>query len=163
MSGAAEIKHTALSEMEAVMREKLEEGGSVSFSPKGKSMLPMLRSSGDSVSLVKPPARIKKGTVALFISKNEAGERIFVLHRLVRIRGEKLIFCGDARFSCDEPASYEDVIGVVEGFETRGRRFTGNELRWRLYRNWMIVTAGFRTPVLKLQNFAHRVWKKLRS
>ena len=47
MSETPEIKYAALSEMETLIREKLGNGGSVTFSPKGISMLPMLRSAGD--------------------------------------------------------------------------------------------------------------------
>lgn len=85
--------HAQLSQMEALMEEKLREGGSVSFSPKGVSMLPMLRAEGDTVTLEKPPARIKKGTVALFISR-EGDEERFVLHRLVKTRGGELVSAG---------------------------------------------------------------------
>ena len=163
MSAPLEIKHTALSEMEALMREKIEQGGSVTFSPKGKSMLPMLRSSGDSVTLIRPPARIKKGTVALFISKTGDEERKFVLHRLVKIKKDRLIFCGDNRRSCDEPVLYEDVIGVVSGYESRGKTYTERELWYRIYRRWMVATSSCRGAALGIQNFIYKIWKKLKG
>ncbi len=163
MSEAPEKMHTALSEMEAVIREKLEDGGTVTFSPKGTSMLPMLRSSGDSVTLTKPPARLKKGKVALFISTNGEGERRYVLHRLVKTGRKGLIFCGDNRITADDPVPAEAVIGVVSGYESRGRRYTERELWYRLYRRWMVCTRSFRRPALRFQNSVYRLWKKLRG
>lgn len=156
------VKKAALSEMEELIRSKLSEGGSVKFSPKGRSMLPMLREEGDSVTLIKPPARLKKGMVALFISE-DGGERIYTLHRLVSIRGGRYYFCGDNRKEKDEPASYGDIIGVVAEFETRGEKHSVKEFGYRLYSLWMISTAGFRKSSVKVQNFILRTRKKLRK
>lgn len=152
---------TTLSEMEAVMTEKLREGGSVRFSPKGKSMLPMLRAEGDSVTLKQPPAKPKKGMVALFVSE-EGGERHFVLHRLVRI-GKKdglCVFCGDNRRECDPPVPFGNIIGVVSEYESRGREHSLDELWYRLYSLWMVNTYGFRRVSLKAERFIYGVWKK---
>ena len=149
--------------MDALMREKLEDGGSVKFSPRGTSMLPMLRSSGDSVTLVKPPARMKRGTVALFLSEGEDGARKYVLHRLVRIRKGRYVFLGDNRIKPDPDAESGDVIGVVADFRRRGRAFTGREFLWRLYSGWMVATRGVRRPALGLQHFVYGIWKKLKG
>lgn len=152
--------HTRLSQMETLMEEKLREGGRVSFSPKGTSMLPMLRSEGDSVTLEKPPARIKKGTVALFISREGEEER-FVLHRLVKRKGDMLVFCGDNRLEPDAPVSKNDVIGVVAQYVSRGRARSLKEPWYRLYTAWMVTTVPFRRASGKAQRVVYRVWKKL--
>lgn len=161
MSGSPKKIHTRLAEMVGLINEKLENGGSAAFSPKGASMLPMLRVADDSVTLVKPPARLKKGMVALFISE-EGGEQRFLLHRLVRIEGEELTFCGDNRRSCDPPARREDVVGVVSEYETRGRRHSVNEPLYRLYSLWMVSTYRFRASSQKVQGAVYRAWKKLK-
>ncbi|MBQ4167123.1 MAG: hypothetical protein II590_02845 [Clostridia bacterium] len=152
--------HAQLSQMEALMEEKLREGGSVSFSPKGVSMLPMLRAEGDTVTLEKPPARIKKGTVALFISR-EGDEERFVLHRLVKTRGGELVFCGDNRREPDPPVKKEAVIGVVTAYESRGKAHSPSEPWYRLYSFWMVATSPFRSISMKAQRVIYNVWKKL--
>lgn len=151
---------TALSEIESVMTEKLEAGGTVSFSPKGSSMLPMLRSEGDSVTLKKPPADIKKGTVALFVS-TEGGKRHYVLHRLVKVKNGLYTFCGDNRRECDEPVQYERIIGVVTGYESRGKKRGVDELWYRLYSVWMTSTYGFRRVSIKAEKRIYMIWRKL--
>ncbi|MBR3381471.1 MAG: S24/S26 family peptidase [Clostridia bacterium] len=157
----ADNRHTAnLSELEGLITEKLESGGSVTFSPKGASMLPWLRASGDRVTLEKPPARLKKGTAALFVSKDEDGGRKYVLHRLVRVKGEELIFMGDNRRMPDPPARREDVIGIVTAYSSRGREHTCRFIGYRVYKRWMTVTSRFRRPAQKLQGFLYRIWKR---
>ncbi len=155
--------HTAaLDELFPLFSEKLAQGGRVSFSPKGTSMLPMLRVYGDTVTLKAPPARIKTGTVALFVSKNEDGSNKYILHRLVRQKGEELYFCGDHRREFDPPAERADIVGVVESYVSRGREHTVRELPYRLYSRWMVLTARHRGAALKAQDVVYRVWKKLR-
>ncbi|MCR5808317.1 MAG: S24/S26 family peptidase [Clostridiales bacterium] len=160
MGGA--VKNAALAEMEELIRAKLEEGGKVTFSPKGKSMLPMLRSEGDSVTLVKPPARLKRGTVALFISKT-GEDKAYILHRLVRIENGRYFFCGDNRTETDEPVGYGDIIGVVSDYESRGRKRSVKEPWYRLYSCWMVATSGFRRGSLRFQRTVLRIRKKLKG
>ena len=162
MAGTDARPHiAALDEFYGIFTEKLTEGGSVTFPPRGTSMLPMLRAYGDSVTIVMPPARMKKGTVALFVLKNEDGSRKYILHRLVRKKGGKLIFCGDHRSSCDPPVGAEDVIGVVSGYRSRGKECSIDSILYRLYSFWMVHTVRCRGLALKLENAAYRVWKKL--
>ena len=55
-------KEVGLDDVMQIIAEKLEAGGSVTFNPKGTSMLPMLRDGDDTVVLSKP-----KGRLHLFI------------------------------------------------------------------------------------------------
>ncbi len=158
--GGRERITAALSEMEEVMTEKLLAGGSVSFSPKGKSMLPMLRSEGDRVTLRKPPAKPKKGMVALFVS-NEDGVRRYILHRLVKVKNGLCTFCGDNRSECEAPVPYENVIGVVTEYESRGKKHSLNETWYRLYSVWMTSTYGFRRASMKAERLIYRIWRRL--
>lgn len=142
------------------MLEKLAEGGSVTFSPKGSSMLPMLRSSGDSVTLEKPPAKLKKGTVALFILNDERGRR-FILHRLVRVKDGLYTFCGDNRYTHDTPVPYENILGVVTAYERCGKKRSLKEPWYRLYKLFMVSTYRIRRFSLRLERLVYRVWKRL--
>ena len=48
------------------------------------------------------------------------GER-YVLHRVVRVRGEKLFIRGDAQDHCEGPFTREDVLGSVTKMYSNGR------------------------------------------
>ena len=160
MDEASKKLHTSLYEVEDLLTEKLVSGGRVTFSPKGVSMLPMLRAEGDSVTLVRPPARIKKGTVALFISEAD-GERKYLLHRLVAVKNGEYLFCGDKRKVCDPPVSADAVIGVVDGYTSRGREHSLREPWYRVYSAWMVATYRIRKTSLKIQDLVYRLWKKI--
>lgn len=163
MAVEPKTKTTDLAQMEGLVMEKLAQGGSVTFSPKGTSMLPMLRAAGDSVTLKKPSARLKKGTVALFISHDEEGKRKFVLHRLVKYEGDALVFMGDNRRFCDPPADREDVIGVVCAFTRKGREHSCSAPWYVLYSAVMTATRGTRLALSRIRGFLYRIWKRIRG
>ena len=63
-----------------IIRESLEGGRTVSFSPRGVSMLPMLRQERDTIELSPIVGRLKKYDLPLY--QRESGQ--YVLHRIVK-------------------------------------------------------------------------------
>lgn len=63
-------KEVGLDDVMQIIAEKLEAGGSVTFNPKGTSMLPMLRDGDDTVVLSKP-----KGADFIFLICLYTGEK----------------------------------------------------------------------------------------
>lgn len=153
--------HTALKEVEEVMLSKLREGGSVTFSPKGTSMLPMLHSGTDSVTLIKPPDKPRKGTVALFILKDEKGGRRYALHRLVRIKNDEYVFCGDNRISCDPPVKYEDILAVVSEFTRNGKKHGVKGFFYCVYKTFMLATVRIRPFTNRFERSVYSLWKRI--
>lgn len=85
----------------------LDEGREVLFRPKGNSMLPFIVEKRDSVRLKKEPWA--EGDIVLAeLSKGQ-----YVLHRIVRIAGDKVILHGDGNLAGMEHCRREDVKGKV--------------------------------------------------
>ena len=63
-------KQVKLDELMPFITEQLNEGKSVTFSPRGTSMLPLLKEGRDSVTLSKPVGRLKKYDIPLYRRKN---------------------------------------------------------------------------------------------
>ena len=72
-------KETTMDAVIGIIIEKLDQGGTVTFTPNGSSMLPMLRDGEDVVMLKKPEGRLRLFDVALY--KRENGQ--YVLHRVI--------------------------------------------------------------------------------
>ena len=64
-----------------LIKECLAEGKTVKFSPRGTSMMPMIRQGVDSVILSAVPGKLKKFDLPLYQRKNG----LFVLHRIVDV------------------------------------------------------------------------------
>lgn len=62
-------KEVGLDDVMQIIAEKLEAGGSVTFNPKGTSMLPMLRDGDDTVVLSKPKGRTSPFRLAFIQAK----------------------------------------------------------------------------------------------
>ena len=92
---------------ELLMNEALlliEEGKRVIVRVKGSSMLPFLRGDKDSVELEKA-TEIKCGDIVLAYVE----ERRFVLHRKIRIDGERVVLMGDGNLKGCEYCRIEDI------------------------------------------------------
>ncbi|MBS5691557.1 MAG: hypothetical protein KHW64_05580 [Eubacterium sp.] len=111
-------KEIQLEDVIQIIKEKLNSGGTVTFTPHGTSMYPMLRNGEDVVVLKKPEGRLKYLDVALYRRSN--GD--FVLH-----------------------ITDENIIGVVTAFYRKGKHYTDNSLSYRFYKSaWEYIKAPMR-------------------
>ena len=117
-----------LDDVMPLMREKLEQGGRVTFSPRGTSMLPFLMEERDSVTLSRVNGTLKKYDIPLYRRAN--GQ--YVLHRIVRV-GESYTCMGDNQFVLEPGVTPEQLIAVCTSFTRNGRTIDADDFRWRLY------------------------------
>lgn len=117
-----------LEQMLPLMEEQLASGQSVRFSPKGTSMLPMLRQGKDSVVLSPVPERLKKFDLPLY--RREDGQ--FVLHRVVKV-GETYTCIGDNQYELEPGLRHEQMIALVTAFTRGDREHSVEEWGYRVY------------------------------
>ena len=123
--------HTHSASMEVLaplMVERLAAGQSVRFSPKGISMLPMLRQGRDSVVLSPLPEQLKRYDIPLY-RRPDGG---YVLHRIVEV-GETFTCLGDNQFVPEPGIAKEQMIGIVTGFYREEKFHDVQEWGYRLY------------------------------
>ena len=117
-----------MEELMPVFREQLAAGHNVQFSPKGISMLPMLRQGIDTVVLSPMPERLRKYDLALYQRDN--GQ--YVLHRIVAV-GENYTCIGDNQFQKETGLRYDQMIAVVTAFTRGKRKISVTALSYRIY------------------------------
>lgn len=105
-------KRVFLREMNRMMEETLQGGGEVAFTPAGHNMLPMLRSRQDKIVLVQAPNQLKKFDIPLY----RRGNGQFVLHRVIDIKKDGYVLCGDHQWQAEYGVRHEQIIGVVKAF-----------------------------------------------
>ena len=105
----------------------MEEGREVNFTPLGNSMLPFIKGGKDSVRLQKKPS-VAVGDIALV---RLPGPR-YVLHRVIKTDGNRLILMGDGNIAGTEECSADDVMGTVVAIN-KGKRtvIPGKAGLWR--------------------------------
>lgn len=111
-----------------LIRERIAQGQSVRFYPRGISMLPMLRPGIDSVELSAPPAKLKKYDIPLYQRKDGS----YVLHRIVKIR--KTYYCaGDNQLHIEKGLEHHQIIALVTAFYRGDQRCSVRKPAYRLY------------------------------
>lgn len=121
-------KDLKMEQLMPLIRERLEAGQSVRFSPRGISMLPMLRQGLDSVVLSPLPDRLKKYDLPLY--QRENGQ--YVLHRVVAV-GETYTCLGDNQLILEPGLKHSQMIAVVTAFYRGEKYHSVTEPGYRLY------------------------------
>ena len=121
-------KQVSLEDLMPLIRENLGAGQSVRFSPRGTSMLPMLRQGVDSVVLSPVPEALKKYDLPLY--RRDNGQ--YVLHRIVKA-GQACTCMGDNQLAPELGVTREQMIAVVTGFYRRNKFYPVAHPGYRLY------------------------------
>lgn len=123
-----------LEQIMPLIRERLAEGCSVRLSPRGISMLPMLRQGRDSVVLSPLPERLKKYDLPLY--QREDGK--YILHRIVQVSDDYTCM-GDNQFVKEPGVSHAQMIAVVTAFYRGNKLHNVTEPTYRVYcRVWCL-------------------------
>jgi hypothetical protein len=117
-----------LEELMPLIRRQLEQGQPVKFSPRGTSMLPMLRQGRDSIVLSPVPAKLKKYDLPLY--RRDNGQ--YVLHRVIRV-GDAYTCMGDNQFVPELGLRHEQMIGLVTAFCRDEKEIPVTNIAYRLY------------------------------
>jgi signal peptidase I len=121
-------------EMMNLIREALKINQKATFKVSGNSMLPFFKHQETTVTVEKMTRSLKKWDVILFRVKDQ-----YILHRIVKIKNQEIICQGDYLFS-KEVIKLDDVIGIVESFETKGKVIDVNQKRYLIkVKLWRLI------------------------
>lgn len=143
-------KSIDLKEMIPLMKEQLDAGKTVSFVPRGKSMLPMLKGGEDMIILAKPAGRLHMFDVALYYRRETDS---YSVHRVVGFKEDKTyVMLGDNNFQREYGISDDDVIGVVTNYYHKGRMRSVNDFTYKVYCDFWFYTRPVR-----------RLWRRTKA
>lgn len=127
------------------IRRLVSEGKTVSITAKGYSMNPFIMHMRDQIVLGPwTSEQIKKGSVVLV--KDSRG--CYLIHRIIKRQGNQLTLMGDGNIGIIETAKVQEVIALMHGVTKKGRTYSVQCLRWRLYSwFWKMLTPLRRYPL----------------
>lgn len=143
----------------------VNEGHSVTIQVRGFSMRPFVENARDKAVIVKC-STVRRGDAVL--AKVEGGR--FVLHRVVRVEGDRLTLMGDGNVCGTEHCRTSDIVGKVAAFIRKGRTKPDSTdgTKWKVYsflwmhlrwaRRWLLAfyrliwLPVFRRKDLKYEN-----------
>lgn len=141
-----------------LFKERLSEGQLVKFTPKGISMLPMLRQGIDTVTLAPINGKLRKYDIALYQRDNGK----YVLHRIVKV-GDTYTAIGDNQFIFEPKLREDQMIAVVSSFSRGKKEYSVNYLPYKIYCRLWHYSRLLRRIFRALKNRAVRIFRNRRS
>jgi hypothetical protein len=138
--------------------EELERNGTLVFTNKGVSMMPLLRQDRDLMVIEKKgPERCKKYDVILF----KRGEK-YVLHRILKVREQDYFVAGD---NCRRGESVKDsqILGVLTQVVRDGKTITPEDPAYQRYIHLWCDFFPIRAGLFFVRDGARHVGRRLKN
>ena len=113
----------------STFEEILARDGRLVYSSVGDSMLPLIRQGRDLLVIEPAAGRLKKYDIPLY--KRDSGKH--VLHRVLKVRPDDYVICGDNRWRREYGITDRHIIGVLTAVIRDGKELSLNDRRFRLY------------------------------
>lgn len=138
--------------------EVIQQKGCLLYGSQGDSMLPLIREGRDMLLISrKPEGRLKKYDVPLY--KRDSGQ--YVLHRILKVREDDYVLCGDNRWKRETGITDRHIIGVLTAVIRDGKELPVTDRRYRLYVHLWCDLYYLRAFLFWCRDFAKRIIRKL--
>lgn len=115
---------------EVNLEQYLRENGFLLYRNTGVSMEPLLRQGRDLFTVrKKTDDRCEKFDVILYRRSPDQ----FVLHRVIEVGGQDYVTLGDNCLAPEYGIREEDVLGIMTSFIRKGKTYSTDDIRYRLY------------------------------
>ncbi len=129
--------------------------GKLIYTNKGDSMMPLIKEGRDLLVIGKPHGRLKKYDVPLY--KRDSGQ--YVLHRIIKVRQDDYVICGDNRYNKECGITDRHIIGVLTAVVRKGKEISVTDWRYKMYVHLWCDLFPIRALILK----SLRVLKRIRG
>lgn len=109
--------------------EELARHGKLIYTNEGNSMAPLIRQGRDLLVIEPAHGRLKKYDIPLY--RRDSGK--YVLHRVLKVRKDDYIICGDNRFRKETGVTDSQIIGVLTAVIRDGREISLKNKWYLLY------------------------------
>lgn len=136
----------------STFEEEIERKGKLVYTNVGDSMMPIIQQNRDLLIIEKVNGRLKKYDVPLY--KRDSGQ--YVLHRILKVRKNDYVICGDNRRQKEYGITDSHIIGVLTGIVRDRRTISVNDKKYRLYVHLWCDFFPIRALILGAKNHLKR-------
>lgn len=133
-------------------RSELEKHGKIIYTNVGDSMIPLIKQGRDVLIIEKNNGRLKKYDIPLYQRDN--GQ--YVMHRVLKVRKNDYVICGDNRCHKETGITDGHIIGVLTGIIRNGKEISVTDFRYRVYVHLWCDFFPVRVFFIKIHNFLKR-------
>lgn len=113
--------------------QELDKKGFLIYTTQGRSMRPFLRSQEDLVRIEKCGSRpLRRYDAVLY--RRKSGR--YVLHRIVRVKPDSFVMCGDNCWKLEYGITEDQILGVLTSVIRKGEMIDVNSRSYR-FRIWL--------------------------
>jgi len=140
--------------------QELEKNGTLIYTTKGRSMRPFLRSGQDLMVIERRDnSRFRPRDVVLY--RRRSGK--YVLHRIMVVRKQDYVLCGDNCWNLEPGIRDEQILGVLTAVIRDGKRLDVKApgYRARVFIWWLLYPI--RACVIYIRFLVGKLWAKIKS
>lgn len=145
-----------MSKATSTFEAEIEKHGRLVYTQVGDSMMPMLHQRKDLLIIEKPQGRLKKYEIPLY--KRDSGQ--YVLHRILKVRPNDYVLCGDNRWQREYGITDRQIIGVLTAFVRDGKTISVTDKKYLIYVHLWCDFFYLRAAVLWVKALPRRVKRK---
>lgn len=143
----------------STFEEELTLHGRIIYTNVGDSMEPLIRQGRDLLIIERCSRPLKKYDIPLY--KRDNGQ--YVLHRILKVRKQDYVICGDNRWRREYGITDRHIIGVLTSLVRDGTEVDFSGWKYRLYTHLWCDFFYVRAALLFLKKLPQRIKRKLRK
>ena len=136
----------------STFEEEIEKSGKIIYTNVGDSMMPFIKQGRDVLVISKAEGKLKRYDVPLY--KRDSGQ--YVLHRILKVRENDYVICGDNRCSREYGITDRHIIGVLTGIIRDGREIPVTDRKYRIYVHIWCDFFPVRAFIIRIRQFLKR-------
>jgi hypothetical protein len=140
----------------STFEEQIEKNGRLIYTNVGDSMWPLIRQGKDLLVIEPVHGRLRKYDVPLY--KRDSGQ--YVLHRILEVRRDDYVICGDNRSRKEYGITDRHIIGVLTGIVRSGKTVSVKNKWYRLYVHIWCDFFPLRSLIIRVYGKLKRILRK---
>jgi hypothetical protein len=140
----------------STFEDQLAQNGKLIYTNKGDSMMPLIKQDRDLLIIEPVHGRLKKYDVPLY--KRDSGQ--YVLHRILKVRKNDYVICGDNRWIKEYGIQDRHIIGVLTAVVRNGKEVSVNDWKYKLYVHLWCDLFPIRAFIVHVINKLKRILRK---
>ena len=113
----------------STFEDEIKRTGRIIYTNVGDSMMPLIKQGWDVLVISVVNGRLKRYDIPLY--KRDSGQ--YVLHRILKVRKNDYVICGDNRCNKEYGITDRHIIGVLSGIIRDGREIPVTDIKCRIY------------------------------
>ena len=136
----------------STFEDEIKRMGRIIYTNVGDCMMPLIKQGRDVLVISAVNGRLKRYDIPLY--KRDSGQ--YVLHRILKVRKNDYVICGDNRCNKEYGITDRHIIGVLSGIIRNGREIPVTDIKCRIYAHLWCDLFPVRVLIIRIRQIFKR-------